>query len=72
MTCDPMDQLIRLHKRAERHSNEYRKLLRDSGAGPEALRHLQKAERLYSQVSSLIRNLTSAQADPDGDFPGAG
>lgn len=63
MTCPTMDRLIRLHRRAERHSNEYRKILRDCGAQPEALRHLHKAERLYSQVSSLIKCFTSTQAE---------
>jgi hypothetical protein len=72
MNCYPMDRLIRLHKKAERHSNEYRRLLGDCGTQSEALRHLQKAERLYSQVSGLIRDLTSAQFDPEDDLPDAG
>jgi len=57
MSCDQMDRVIRLHKKAEEHSNEYGRLLGDRSAQWEALWHLQKAERLYSQVSDLIRDL---------------
>jgi hypothetical protein len=57
-----MDRLIRLHKEAEQHSSEYKRLLRDRSAQSKALWHLQKAERLYSQVSGLIRDFNSTPA----------
>ncbi|MGC9965537.1 MAG: hypothetical protein ABSE08_09030 [Syntrophobacteraceae bacterium] len=56
MTCQRIDQLIRLHKKAQRHSNEYKRLLGDRSAQSKALRHLRKAEWLYCQVSGLIRD----------------
>ena len=66
MACHQMDRLIRLHKKAERHSNEYKRLLGDCSAQSKALWHLQKAERLYSQVSGLIRDFTSTPAGMAG------
>jgi hypothetical protein len=63
MSSYQIHRLVRLHKKAERHSNEYRKLLGDCGAQSKALWHLRKAERLYSQVAGLIRDFASAPAD---------
>jgi hypothetical protein len=57
MSCDEMERVIRLHKKAEEHSKEYGRLFGDDSAQSKALWHLQKAERLYSQVSGLIRDL---------------
>jgi hypothetical protein len=57
MSCDEMDRVIRIHKKAEEHSKEYGRLFGDGSAQSKALWHLQKAERLYSQVSGLIRDL---------------
>ena len=71
MACHHMDRLIRLHKEAERHSSEYRRLLGDRSAQSKALWHLQKAERLCSQVSALIRDFTSTPAAP-GNLPDSG
>jgi hypothetical protein len=67
-----MRQLIRLHQKAEWHSNEYKRLLSDCCAQSKALRHLQKAERLYSQVAGLIRDITSTPADMAGNLPDSG
>jgi len=72
MACHQMDRLIRLHKEAERHSSEYKRLLRDRSAQSKALWHLQKAERLCSQVSGLIRDFTSTPADMAGNLPNSG
>ena len=52
-------QLVSLHEKAEQHSNEYKRLLRDRSALSKALRHLRKAEQLRSQLSGLLRDLTS-------------
>ncbi|MDR3568392.1 MAG: hypothetical protein P4L43_10220 [Syntrophobacteraceae bacterium] len=54
MTAEQKTRLIRLHQRAEQHANEYKRLSRDRGAPSKALRHLRKAERLYSHVRDLI------------------
>ena len=72
MACHQVDRLIRLHKKAERHSSEYKRLLGDRSAQSKALWHLQKAERVYSQVSGLIRDFTSTPADMAGNLPDAG
>lgn len=72
MACHQIDRLIRLHEKAEWHSNEYKRLLRDCRAQSKALRHLQKAERLYSQVSGLIRDFTSTPAGMAGNLPDSG
>ncbi len=72
MVCHQIDRLIRLHKKAERHSNEYKRLLRDRSAQSKALWHLQKAEQLCSQVSSLIRDFTSPRPDSEGNLPDSG
>jgi hypothetical protein len=57
MACQRIEQLIRLHKEAQRHSNEYKRLLGDRSARSKALRHLRKAERLFCEVSGLIRDM---------------
>ncbi len=57
MTCQRLEQLIRLHKEAQRHSIEYKRLLGDRSARSKALRHLRKAERLYCEVSGLISDM---------------
>jgi len=72
MACHRIDRLIRLHKRAERHSNEYRRLLMDRRTQSKALWHLQKAELLYSQVSGLIRDFAPPPADMAGNLPDSG
>jgi hypothetical protein len=72
MACYQIERLIRLHKKAERHSNEYKRLLGDRSAQSKALWHLQKAERLYSQVSSLIRDFTLTPAGMAGNLPDSG
>ena len=72
MACHNMDRLIRLHKKAEQHSNEYKRLLGDCSARSKALWHLQKAEWLCSQVSGLIRDCTSTRDDVAGSLPDSG
>lgn len=72
MACHRMDRLIGLHKKAAWHSNEYKRLLGDCSARPKALWHLQKAERLCSQVSGLIRDCTSTPTDSEGNLPDSG
>jgi len=58
MTIHQVRRLIRLHEKATRHSNEYRRLSGDLSGQSKALRHLEKADRLYSQVRALIRDFT--------------
>ncbi len=60
MTHSQIRRLIRLHQKAEQHTNEYKRLFADRSAQSKALRHLQKAERLYSQISGIIRDFNSA------------
>ena len=72
MSFHQIQRLIRLHEKAERHSNEYKRLLGDRSAQSKALWHLQKAERLYSQVSGLIRDFTSTPAGIAGNLPDSG
>ena len=54
MTVEQKVRLSRLHQRAEQHANEYKRLLQDRGTQPKALKHLRKAEQLYSHVRDLI------------------
>ena len=62
MTFIQIKRLIRLHEKAERHSNEYKRFSADLGTQSKALSHLKKAERLYSQIALLIRDVNSVQA----------
>ncbi|MDA8307290.1 MAG: hypothetical protein M0Z81_10725 [Deltaproteobacteria bacterium] len=62
MTAEQKLRLIRLHQRAEQHANEYRRLARDRDTQSKALKHLRKAERLYSHVRALIVDYTSVMA----------
>jgi hypothetical protein len=62
MTYSKIRRLVRLHEKATRHSENYKKLSEDPRAKSKALDHLKKAERLYRQVSSLIRDISAAQA----------
>ncbi len=62
MTAEQKLRLIRLHQRAEQHSNEYKRLSLDRGTRSKALKHLRKAERLYSRVRDLIMAYTSLTA----------
>ena len=61
MTIHQVRRLIRLHEKATRHSNEYKKLSGDMSAQSKALGHLDKADRLYSQVRTLIRDCASVK-----------
>jgi hypothetical protein len=56
MSFYQIQRLIRLHEKAEQHSIEYKRLLGDRSAQAKALRHLHKAELLYSQISDIIRD----------------
>jgi hypothetical protein len=58
MTARQVGHLIRLNKKAEQHANEYKRLSKDGSAQSQAIKHLQKAERLHSQVRDLIRAST--------------
>jgi hypothetical protein len=60
MTYSQIRRLVRLHEKASRHSENYKKLSKDSGAQSKALDHLMKAERLYRQVSDMIKDMSSA------------
>jgi hypothetical protein len=62
MTYSQIRRLVRLHEKATRHSKKYKKLSRDLGTQSKALDHLMEAERLYRQVSCMIRNMSSARA----------
>jgi hypothetical protein len=62
MSCDQMDRLIRLNKKAEQHRNEYWRLFGDRSAQSKALWHLDKATSLYSQVSGGLMDLASPPA----------
>ncbi len=62
MTYYQIRRLVRLHEKATRHSESYKKLLSDMGAQSKALEHLRKAERLYSQISSMLRGINVARA----------
>jgi hypothetical protein len=55
-------RVVRLHEKATRHSENYKKLSEDLSAQTRALNHLRKAERFYSQISAIIRDINSAQA----------
>lgn len=66
MTVHQMRRLIRLHEKASLHSNEYKRLSVEQslGAQSEAIGHLRKAERIYSQVADQTRkDRTPAVAD---------
>jgi len=61
MTAHQIRRLVRLHEKAERHANEYKRLSRDGSVQSKVvLLHLQKAERLHSQISGIIRDINSA------------
>lgn len=62
MTVEQKQRLFRLHRRAEQHANEYKRLLQERSTHPKALKHLRKAERLYSHVRDLIMAWTSVRA----------
>jgi hypothetical protein len=62
MNSEQKIRLIRLHQRAEQHTNEYRRLSRDLSTHSKALKHLRKAERLYCHVRELIEDYTSITA----------
>jgi hypothetical protein len=72
MTIHQVRRLIRLHEKATRHSNEYKKLSGDMSAQSKALRHLDKADRLYFQVRTLIRDCASVATIPERNLPDAG
>ena len=59
MTEEQKERLIRLHQRAEQHAKEYKRLSRDQSKQCQALKHLRKAERLFSHVRDLITACTS-------------
>jgi len=62
MTCRKVRRLVLLHEKAKRHYAKYKELPRDLSAQSKALDHLRKAERLYREISGIIRDISSAQA----------
>jgi|GEM_PF-1236846 hypothetical protein len=72
MTYTQVRRLVRLHEKAEWHTNGYKRLLQIRSARSRALRHLQKAEQLYFQISRIIRDSTSLRANSDGNLPDSG
>jgi len=63
MPIHQVKRLIRLHEKATRHAKEYKRLSGDPSRQSNALRHLDKADRLYFQVRALIRDLTPHTAE---------
>jgi hypothetical protein len=61
MTIHQVRRLIRLHEKATKHSDKYKRLAGDLSAQSKALGHLDKADRLYSQVRTLIRDCASVK-----------
>ena len=72
MTYTQVRRLVRLHEKAEWHTNGYKRLLQIRSARSRAYWHLQKAEQLYSQISRLIRDSISVRANSDGNLPDSG
>jgi len=70
MTLFQIKRLIRLHEKAERHSNEYKRFSADLSTQSKALCHLRKAERLYSQIAGLIRESSLVQVSTGGNASG--
>lgn len=58
MTSFQIKRLIRLDEKADRNWSEYRRFSTDPSTQSKALCHLRKAERLYSQISYIIRDST--------------
>ncbi len=57
------------HERSERHSNECGRLSGEWRVPSKARSHLRKSGRVYSRISGLIGNFSSAPADPEGTCP---
>jgi hypothetical protein len=62
MNYSRIRRLIRLHQKAERHKNEYKRLFSDRSAQSKALWHLQKADQLHSQILGIMRDSNSPHA----------
>ncbi len=58
MTLYRIRRRVRLHERAERQANEYKRLSGNRSAQSKSFWHMRKAEQLYSQVLRLIRDFT--------------
>jgi hypothetical protein len=61
MTYCQIRRLVRLHKKATRHWENYKKLSRGQSGQSKALNHLMKADRFNRQISGMIRDISSAQ-----------
>ncbi|MGA2940100.1 MAG: hypothetical protein ABSF52_23820 [Syntrophobacteraceae bacterium] len=61
MTCCQISRLVRLHKKAMIHWENYKELSKDQSGQSKALNHLMKADRLNRQISGMIRDISSAQ-----------
>ena len=55
MTVHHARRLVRLHRKAEQHANEYKRLSGDPGTKLKALTHLHKVQRLFCQISDILR-----------------
>jgi len=56
MSFYQIHRLVRLNEKAERHSNEYKRLSADLSTQGKALWHQRKAERLHPQILGIIRD----------------
>jgi hypothetical protein len=61
MTYCQSRRLVRLHKKATRHWENYEKLSSGQSGQPKALDHLMKADQLSRQIAGMIRDISSAQ-----------
>ena len=64
MTIRETKRLIRIYERAEQYENERRKLSMEGGpdAQLKAAKKMEKAERLFGQVSDIIRECARNKA----------
>jgi acetyl-CoA carboxylase alpha subunit len=58
MTYFQICRLVRLHEKATRHSENYKKLFGDPSSQSKALKHMRQAKRLYCQISGIIREIS--------------
>ena len=54
MTSTKTGRMVQLHERADRHRKSCKRLMGDRSVQSRDLHHSTKAERLYSQVASII------------------
>jgi len=59
MTYFQICRLVRLHEKATRHSENYKKLLGDPSSQSKAFKHMRQAKRLYCQISGIISDIST-------------